>query len=192
MTATTAEREVAGFGTVRVVPLDPAKDAALVHAWVTQDRARFWGMRDHTREQVREIYAFVDTLTTHHAYLVHRDGVPVALFQTYEPEADPVGECYEVLPGDFGIHVLIGPPAGDNGAAEPGFTGALLSALLTWVLDADPARRRIVAEPDARNDKAIARFVRSGFVPGPEIELPQKRARLVFLSREDFEHRPAR
>lgn len=188
----TADQEAAGSGTVRIVPLDPAKDAPLIHSWVTQDRARFWGMRHHTLEQVREIYAFVDSLDTHHAYLVHRGDRPVALFQTYRPEADPVGECYEVLPGDFGVHILVGPPAGadagaDAAGTEPGFTGALLTAFLTWVLDVDPARRRIVAEPDARNNKAIARFVRAGFVLGPEIELPEKRARLVFLSREDFE-----
>jgi len=40
-----------------------------------------------------------------------------------------------------------------------------------------------VAEPDARNDKAIARLVRAGFVPGPRIDLPDKRARLLFLDR---------
>jgi hypothetical protein len=74
------------------------------------------------------------------------------------------------------------PPTGP----EPGFTGALLSAFLAWVLAADPARRRIVAEPDARNDKAMARFLRAGFVLGPLIDLPQKRARLVFLDRDAF------
>ncbi|WP_435830286.1 GNAT family N-acetyltransferase [Micromonospora echinospora] len=30
---------------------------------------------------------------------MHRDGRPVGLFQTYEPAADPVGECYDVRPG---------------------------------------------------------------------------------------------
>jgi RimJ/RimL family protein N-acetyltransferase len=170
--------------TVRIVPVDPAKDAHLIHSWVTQERARFWGMRDHTREEVLEVYEFLDSLTTHHAYLLHRGDEPVALFQTYQPEADPVGECYDVRPGDFGIHVLVGPPAA--GGLEPGFTGALLSVFLTWVLAADPGRRRIVAEPDARNDQAIARFLRAGFVPGPEIQLPEKRARLVFLDRDAF------
>ncbi|MDX6311223.1 MAG: hypothetical protein QOF44_687 [Streptomyces sp.] len=89
-----------------------------------------------------------------------------------------------MLPGDFGIHILIGPPPPTG--PEPGFTGALLSAFLAWVLAADPARRRIVAEPDARNDKAMARFLRAGFVLGPLIDLPQKRARLVFLDRDAF------
>ncbi|MCM0678390.1 acetyltransferase, partial [Micromonospora phytophila] len=51
----------------------------------------------------------------------------------------------------------------------------------------DPRRRRIVAEPDARNDRAIARLLRSGFVAGPLIELPEKRARLLFLDRATFD-----
>jgi hypothetical protein len=65
--------------------------------------------------------------------------------------------------------------------------------LLTHLL-ADPGLRRIVVEPDARNEKAIARLLRTGFEPGPEVllpaidlpdvRLPAKRARLAFLRRE--------
>ncbi|MCC5579464.1 acetyltransferase [Microtetraspora sp. AC03309] len=176
------EQVIDGFGTVRIIPLDPPVDIDVIYEWVTQERARFWGMLDADRERVLEVYGFLDTLTTHHAYLVHRDDRPVALFQTYEPEFDPVGECYEVQPGDFGIHLMIGPVAG---GPEPGFTGTLLSVFLGHVL-AEPGRKRIVAEPDARNDKAIARLLRTGFVLGPEIDLPEKRARLVFLDRADF------
>ncbi|WBB68087.1 GNAT family N-acetyltransferase [Micromonospora sp. WMMD812] len=172
------DREVPGFGRVTIRPVVPDRDAELLHGWVTQERARFWGMRDASRERVRELYAYVDSLDTHHAYLAHRDGRPVALLQTYEPAADPVGECYPVQPGDFGLHLLIGPPA----RTEPGFTGALLGALLDF-LWAEPRRQRLVVEPDARNDRAIARFVRAGFRPGPLIDLPEKRARLLFLDR---------
>ena len=28
---------------IAVRPVDPAADAAVLHAWVTQPRARFWG-----------------------------------------------------------------------------------------------------------------------------------------------------
>ncbi|WP_182875983.1 GNAT family N-acetyltransferase [Microbispora sp. H10670] len=175
------EQVVAGFGTVRIVPVDPAADAALIHSWVTQERARFWGMLDASPERVLEIYDYLDGLTTHHAYLVHRDDRPVALLQTYEPEADPVGECYDVRPGDFGVHLLVGPAAGEG---ERGFTGALLSALLAYAFS-DPAHTRIVAEPDARNEKVIGRMLRTGFTLGPEIDLPDKRARLLFLTRDD-------
>ncbi|MGK4584777.1 GNAT family N-acetyltransferase [Kitasatospora sp. HPMI-4] len=179
------EQTLDGFGTVRVLPLDPAADAEVIHSWVTQERARFWGMLDTDRERVREIYEYVDSLTTHHAYLIHLDDRPTALFQTYRPEHDPVGECYQVRPGDFGIHLMIGPVTGDP---VPGWTGALLSAFLGFVL-ADPDRLRIVAEPDARNEKALARLVRTGFTLGPEIQLPEKRARLAFLDRNDFLNR---
>ncbi|MFF8967124.1 GNAT family N-acetyltransferase [Streptomyces globisporus] len=174
------EQKVEGFGTVRLVPVDPAADAELLHGWVTEERARFWGMADHTREQVREIYEFVDSLPTHHAYLALRDGVPAALFQTYEPDADPVGECYDVRPGDFGIHLLIAPAEGEG--AVKGYTEALLTAFIAYVFS-DPAHLRVVVEPDARNEKALARMVRVGFELGPEIEKPEKTARLAFLTR---------
>ncbi|MGW6653058.1 GNAT family N-acetyltransferase [Streptomyces rubiginosohelvolus] len=174
------EQKVEGFGTVRLVPVDPAADAELLHGWVTEERARFWGMADHTREQVREIYEFVDSLPTHHAYLALRDGVPAALFQTYEPDADPVGECYDVRPGDFGIHLLIAPAEGEG--AVKGYTEALLTAFIAYVFS-DPAHVRVVVEPDARNEKALARMVRVGFELGPEIRKPEKTARLAFLTR---------
>ncbi|GAA2837936.1 GNAT family N-acetyltransferase [Kitasatospora paracochleata] len=178
--STVYRRAVPGFGEVRIRPLDPAGDADLLHGWVTQERARYWGMLDHSREDVREIYEYVDSLTTHHAFLVLRDGTPVALFQTYRPEHDPVGDCYPVQDGDHGVHLLVGPAAD---GAEHGFTEALVAVFVDFVLT-DPAHRRLVAEPDARNDKAVARLLHSGFELGPEIDKPEKRARLVFLRRE--------
>ncbi|MFB6663852.1 GNAT family N-acetyltransferase [Streptomyces parvus] len=174
------EQKIEGFGTVRLVPVDPAADAELLHGWVTEERARFWGMAGHTLEQVREIYEFVDSLPTHHAYLALRDGVPAALFQTYEPDADPVGACYDVQPGDFGVHLLIAPAEGEG--AVKGYTETLLTAFIAYVFS-DPAHVRVVVEPDARNEKAIARMARIGFELGPEIRKPEKTARLAFLTR---------
>ncbi|MFC9295543.1 GNAT family N-acetyltransferase [Streptomyces sp. NPDC057011] len=179
---------VEGFGTVTITPVDPAADSGLIHGWVTQERARFWGMGGAGRELVQEIYEDVDRRTTHHAFIAARDGVPVALFQTYDCAEDRVSECYEVQPGDVGVHLLIAP---GDGAPERGFSGGLLTAFLAHLFS-DPATRRVVAEPDARNDKALARLERTGFTLGPEIELPEidlpevylpaKKARLCFLS----------
>ncbi|MER6313325.1 GNAT family N-acetyltransferase [Streptomyces sp. NPDC001581] len=178
---------VEGFGTVTVTPVDPAADSALIHSWVTQERARFWGMGEASRELVQEIYEDVDRRTTHHAFMVSRDGEQVALFQTYDCAEDRVSECYEVRPGDVGMHLLIGPA---EGAVERGFTGTLMAAFIGFVLS-DGAARRVVVEPDARNTKAIARMERSGFVLGPEVVLPEidlpevhlpaKPARLAFF-----------
>lgn len=176
------EKVLEGFGTARIAAVDPDADLDLLYRWVTQERARFWGMLDHTRERVRDIYAHLDGLTTHHAYLVRLDNDPVALFQTYWATEDEISETYDAQPGDLGIHLLLAP--GDQ--PRPGWTETLIVALAGFVLQ-DPAVTRILAEPDARNDKAVERVLRTGFDLGPQVELPHKRAQLVFLDRADVE-----
>ncbi|MFF9582549.1 GNAT family N-acetyltransferase [Streptomyces achromogenes] len=183
-------QHIDGFGTVRIRPLDPEGDAELIHSWVSDERAVFWGMNGLTRDQVAEIYAHMDGLDTHHAHLVTKDGEPAALLQTYEPSADRVGECYDVRPGDLGVHLLLAP-AGPDGA-HPGWTSGLVRAMTTYVLRVLD-RPRIVIDPDVRNTKAIARFERQGFTRGPavvlpevdlpEVYLPEKHAQLAFLDR---------
>ncbi|MGV9424012.1 GNAT family N-acetyltransferase [Streptomyces sp. NPDC003656] len=185
------EQPLPGFGTVRIRPLEPDADAEVIHAWVSEERAAFWGMNGLTRAQVAEIYAHMAGLDTHHAHLVTKDGAPVALLQTYEPAADRVSEVYEVRPGDIGVHLLLAP-AGPDGH-RPGWTSALLTAIATYVLVVLD-RERVVVDPDVRNTKAIARFARQGFTTGPEVVLPEidlpdvylpeKRAQLAFLTRE--------
>jgi penicillin amidase len=159
-------------------PVDPVADLDLIHAWVTQPRARFWGMTSYTRDEVGEVYAFLDGLTTHHAYLVHRDGVPVAIFQTYDPAHDPVGETYDVQEGDIGCHLFVGP----TDVPEQGFTGRLAAFVLGTVL-ADGSVQRIVVEPDVENVASCRRFERLGFTRGAVVELPDKTAQLAFLAR---------
>ncbi|WP_411100134.1 GNAT family N-acetyltransferase [Streptomyces sp. x-45] len=185
------EQHLDGFGTVRVLPLDPAADAAVVHRWVSEERAAFWGMNGLTEHQVADVYAHMDTLDTHHAFLVVRDAEPVALFQTYDPAADRVSECYDIEPGDIGVHLLLAP-AGPGGP-RPGWTAALSGALMAYVL-LGLDRTRIVVDPDVDNDKAIARFLKQGFTAGPrvvlpevdlpDVYLPEKKAQLAFLRRE--------
>ncbi|MEU5140714.1 GNAT family N-acetyltransferase [Streptomyces sp. NPDC021139] len=185
------EQHLDGFGTVRVLPLDPAADAAVVHGWVSEERAAFWGMNGLTEHQVADVYAHMATLDTHHAFLVVRDAEPVALFQTYDPAADRVSECYDTEPGDIGVHLLLAPAG--TGGARPGWTAALSGALMAYVL-LGLDRTRIVVDPDVDNDKAIARFLKQGFTAGPrvvlpevdlpDVYLPEKKAQLAFLRRE--------
>lgn len=148
-------------------------------------------MNGLTQSQVTEIYAHMGTLDTHHAHLVTRDDEPVALLQTYDPAADRVGDCYAVEPGDIGIHLLLAP-AGPDGD-RPGWSATLMGVLASYVL-LGLDRRRVVVDPDVRNEKAIARFLRQGFVAGPRVALPEvdipdvfipeKHAQLAFLPRE--------
>ncbi|BBC34519.1 hypothetical protein SGFS_058130 [Streptomyces graminofaciens] len=185
------EQVVDGFGVVRLLPLDAGADAEVVHAWVREPRAEFWGMNGLTKEEVAEVYAHLDTLDTHHAFLAVLDGEPVGLLQTYEPEADRVGEVYDVEPGDIGVHVLLAPAG--VGGVRAGWSSSLLSVFASYVL-VGLGRRRVVVDPDERNVKAVERFLRQGFEEGPvvvlpevdlpDVYLPEKRARLAFLRRE--------
>lgn len=167
------------LGRIEVFVLDPDAHLDVIHAWVTQPRARFWGLGELSRQELRDLYAYVDGLDTHHAFLIFRDGIPVVLLQTYEPEHDPVGECYPVEPGDVGLHLFIG----DRGAPIDAFT-TRISRVLGDFLFASPGARRIVVEPDVNNDGALNRMARIGFVPGPVVDLPTKQGRLAFLPRE--------
>nr|MDT0659395.1 GNAT family N-acetyltransferase [Micromonospora sp. DSM 115978] len=161
----------------------PDRHLDLVYRWVTEPRAEFWGMTGHSREQVGEIYEFLAGLDSHHAYLMRLDGTPVGIFQTYRPADDPVGESYPVQPGDVGIHLFMAPPAGPP---VGGFTGAVAGAVHRYAFG-DPAVRRIVIEPDVRNERALRRWLRLGYAFAEQIELAGKRAQLAFLTRDRFE-----
>ncbi|WP_243635608.1 GNAT family N-acetyltransferase [Kocuria tytonicola] len=157
-------------------PVNPARDAALLHEWVSAPRARFWGMNGLSVREVQEIYTYLEASPTHHAWLIELDGEPVGLFQSYEPHADPVGALYRVEPGDLGIHVLLAPVR----RRRPGLTAALGRAALGQIAR-HGSTRRIVAEPDVSNERALSRAVAMGFELGPAVELPGKTGRLAFL-----------
>lgn len=164
-------------GHLSLRPVNAERDAELIHSWVREKRARFWGMTDLTLQQVRELYGFLASTPTHHAWLIELNGTALGLFQTYEPHADVTGACYTVQPGDLGIHVLLAPT--QHGV--PGMTDAI-GALIQGEIMRQGRTRRIVAEPDVSNHLALARLEATGFTPGPVIDLPHKSGRLAFLS----------
>ncbi len=174
--------ELEGWGSLRIVPLVPTEDLDLIYEWVTQPRARFWGMTEHSREDVLEIYEFLDSLDTHHAFLVLLDGEPMALFQTYEPLHDPVGEAYPAREEDIGMHLLLAPAT----RPVPHFTPRLGASLIRYMFSV-PGKDRIIVEPDARNAKALRRLEATCFELGPVVQLAEKEAQLGFLTREGFD-----
>lgn len=161
-------------------PVDPTTDAELLHDWVTQERARFWGMLDKTLAEVEEIYAYIDEQDHLAAYLVCWEDEPWALFQTYDPAVDEIGQFYDRRPGDIGVHLLIGP-----GRRPDGFSDALFGHLAAWVFS-DPHVQRVVLEPDVRNDRSRNLAARLDADLGPQVALPDKQAQFLFLDRADW------
>lgn len=184
-------RVTSGDATVTVHALDPEADADLLHRWVTRPTAVFWGMGHLSRDEVRDTYAFVETLPSHHAYLVRWNGEPVVLLQAYDPHDDPVSTAYDVRPGDVGLHFFLG----ERGPGGAGLWRVLGPAMIGFLLSGADARR-LVAEPDARNAAAVARVRAVGFEPGPRVRFDSahgpKDAQLVFLTRERAEELAAR
>ncbi|MBM0123844.1 GNAT family N-acetyltransferase [Pimelobacter simplex] len=168
--------------TVHVRPVDPAADAALLHAWVTQPRAQFWGMTDHTVEDVALVYGYIQDQPHLAAYLLVVDDHPVGLLQTYDPEVDEIGQWYDRLPGDVGVHLLLA-----DDPRRAGRTPDVIAAGLDFVTHL-PGCRRLVFEPDARNSASIALMERLGCTRGPLVELrtsiAEKPAQFFFLDRE--------
>lgn len=168
------------LGRVEIAVLDPIADLDVIERWVTAPSARFWGLGDLSRQELSDVYAFVDGLDTHHAFLIRREGLPIVLLQTYKPENDPLGEVYPVEAGDVGIHFLLG----DRGAPVAGFTTRVAHVIGAFLF-ASPAVERIVIEPDADNERAVRRALVTGFELGDRVILPGgKEARLAFLTRD--------
>lgn len=170
------------LGYIEFTVLDPIGDLDLLHEWVTRPSSRFWGLAALTREELRDLYLHVDGLPSHHAFLIRRDGLPIALLQTYEPENDPLGEVYDVEPGDAGIHFLLG----DRGGPVRGFTTHVGSMIFEFLF-ARSEVDRIVIEPDIGNGRALDRVRALGFDLGPHVELPGKTGQLAFLTRDRWD-----
>lgn len=168
--------------TVAVRPVDPAADAALLTAWVSAERAAFWGMAGLSPADVEEIYTYIDEQAHLAAYLLVLDDVPVGLLQTYDPQVDEIGGFYDRREGDVGIHLLL---ADDERRA--GRTPEVIAGGLDFVAHL-PGCRRLVFEPDARNAASIALMERLGAERGPLVDLrtsiSEKPAQFFFLDRD--------
>lgn len=161
--------------TLTIRDLDPAADIDLLCSWLQKDRARFWGMVDKPREEIEEIYTWIQEQPHLAAYLVFLDGDPVALFQTWDPEVDELGTYYDRRPGDLGVHLFLA-----DTPARKGNTETVLTFFLESVV-AKPGIRRVVVEPDATNKPSLARLDAYGFTRGPVVDLPHKQAQYAFL-----------
>lgn len=171
-------------GTLTLRPLDPLKDAELLHGWVTHPKSAFWMMQDAKLEDVERAYMEIAADEHHHAYLGLHDGEPAFLMEKYDPRFVELVGLYDPEPGDIGMHFLVAP----TDRPVHGFTRAVITAVMDELF-ADPRIRRVVVEPDVGNKAVHALNAAVGFVPAREIDKPEKRALLSFCTRERFFNR---
>ncbi|MFH9858438.1 GNAT family N-acetyltransferase [Streptomyces sp. NPDC017202] len=171
----------AAVGPLTFRPLDPPKDAELLHSWVTHPKAAFWMMQDATPADVERAYLEIAADEHHHALLGLHDGTPAFLMEYYDPRHRELVGLYEPRPGDIGMHFLVAP----TDRPVHGFTRAVITAVVARLFQ-DPAVERVVVEPDVSNKAVHALNEAVGFVPEREIDKPEKKALLSFCTRERF------
>ena len=161
--------------------LDLDRDIALLHRWVTHPRSVFWGMQGASVVDVAAEYARIAADRHHHAWLGRADGTPQFLAETYDPTHSELAGLPELTAGDLGMHVLVAPPD------EPrhGFTTEVFRAVMEFCFR-DPAVRRVVVEPDVRNDAIATMNAAAGFTVARHVQLRDKVAALSFVTRGQY------
>ncbi|WP_122095109.1 GNAT family N-acetyltransferase [Rahnella sp. Larv3_ips] len=169
----------AGLLTLR--PLNLAQDAPLLHGWMTRPYAHFWGMQNSSVAEVEAFYRDLTAGKPHAALMGDIDGQPRFLIECYPVQDDPLREHYDVQPGDIGMHILLSPAD----KPLPGFSWQVFSAVMEYLFSL-PDVRRVVVEPDVRNEKIHTLNKRAGFRYQKQVQLTHKTAWLAFCQREDF------
>ncbi|UOQ94307.1 acetyltransferase [Halobacillus shinanisalinarum] len=117
-------------------------------------------------------------------YIGLLNGQPMSYWEAYWVKGDVVEGSYPAEPFDQGIHLLIG----EKDYLGKGLALPLLRAMVN-VQFRHKATQRVIAEPDYRNKKMIHVFEKCGFKQMKPIQLPDKKAMLMFCERDVYEKR---
>ena len=167
------------LGLIEFRPLQLETDAIIIHDWVNREYAQFWGLMGKNLEEVTEEYKQIIQHSDVFIGLVN--GIISFMLERYNPKNDPIGQYYPVKEYDCGIHVIVAP------AEKPTrrFTWHIFSSIMKFIFN-DLSVKRILVEPDIRNQKMFDICHKVGFVDDKVITLPHKTAKLSFCTREQF------
>ncbi|TCI90378.1 GNAT family N-acetyltransferase [Tenacibaculum sp. M341] len=180
-TKTVFSRNIEGLGEISIRPIHLASDIETLYSWVTKPYAKYWGMLDQTKEEVKAAYQEIEEDPNHHTYIGELNGNPIFLMERYKASEDVIAEHYEALDDDYGMHILVAPAE----KRIPQFTWHVFSTVMHYFFSLDFVNR-VVVEPDKNNEKIHVLNKKAGFVYQKEIELPHKTASLAFCTREEF------
>lgn len=177
---TTAALEIA------LIAADAHRDSAVLQRWLADPHAAFWGMADL---DVQTVAGYIGDITAdpwQDAWLGLIDGAPAFYVETYDPARVLLDGIHDVSPGDLGMHVLISAPTDEP---RHGFTDAVFATVMAWCFD-ERGARRVVVEPDVRNDRVRRKNMRAGFTELREVAVADgggiKTAMLSVCTRAGF------
>ncbi|QFU84416.1 GNAT family N-acetyltransferase [Natronorubrum aibiense] len=160
------------------------RDLGRLHAWLGSAHVKPYWQLD------LPLPAFSDRLAAKLAddhltpYIGCLDHVPMSYWECYWAAEDDVANHYDADPTDQGVHLLIGP----DEYLGRGYALPLLRAVVAMQFR-HPGTERVIAEPDARNDRVIHVFEQCGFESQAEFHFDEaeKDAVLMVCDRNRFE-----
>ncbi|UVE52325.1 acetyltransferase (plasmid) [Haloferax larsenii] len=160
------------------------RDLGRLHQWLGSDHVKpYWQLDEPLptfSETLREKLAD-DHLTPYVGCLDH---VPMSYWECYWAADDAVSNYYDADPADQGVHLLIGPEE----YLGHGYALPLMRAVVAMQFR-HPETDRVIAEPDARNERVIHVFEQCGFEPRETFYFDEedKEALLMVCDRDRFE-----
>ncbi len=170
-----------GLGDIQIRDFDLKNDIKTIHEWVTQPYAKYWGMQGFSLAQVEKEYQELEANQSHHARIGMLNGRPIFLMEYYDPKHDAIGEHYDVVKGDVGMHILVAPAK----KKIPKFTWNVFTSVMDFLFS-NLETNRVVVEPDISNKKIHVLNKKAGFQYIKEIQLSHKKAQLAICSRNDY------
>ncbi|GAA4270787.1 GNAT family N-acetyltransferase [Aquimarina gracilis] len=172
-----------GLGELQIRNLDHKNDLKIIHDWVTQPYAKYWGMQKFTLAQVEKEYKEIEARQHHHVRIGMLHDLPIFLMEYYDPKSDVISNHYRVMPGDVGMHILVSPAK----KKIPKFTWKVFTTVMDFLFS-NSTTKRIVVEPDIANEKIHVLNSKAGFTYLKKVQLPHKIAKLGVCTRKDYEH----
>ncbi|WKX26417.1 GNAT family N-acetyltransferase [Tatumella ptyseos] len=156
-------------------------DETMIHHWVIQPHAQFWGMQDQSVEQVNNFYINLVAQDVNSVLIGCLDGHPYFLIECYQALQEEVAEHYPAQSGDYGMHLLVAPVS----TPIKGLSRQIFATVMEYMFSR-PEVARVVVEPDVNNHKIHRLNQQAGFRYHQQIDLGHKRAWLAFCTATDF------
>ncbi|WP_085991452.1 GNAT family N-acetyltransferase [Oceanobacillus senegalensis] len=165
-------------------PVSLREDFERLYTWMHEPHViPYWKLNIDRDAYKQHLQTFLND--SHQQLLIGEiDGVPMSYWESYTVEGDVISRYYSYDQNDQGIHLLIG----ETDYLGKRYIYPLLLTILKRKFEINTTKR-VVAEPDIRNEKMIAVFKKCGFQPIKEVNLPDKTGLLVSCERNVFERR---
>jgi lysine N-acyltransferase len=158
---------------------DPDVDAEMIAEWMNQPLlADAWESAWPTSRWYRHLRAQLDGSYSR-PFIGSLDGIDGAYFEVYWAAKDSIATRYEADPYDVGVHAAVP----DSRVLKKGIVQSLLPHLVLSVLSYEPRCRRIMFDPDHRNQMGRRFCERAGCIFLGEHDMPNRRMALYALPR---------